>query len=230
MNPLRHDFIRRILALSSTPLLPQLTYLDIGCGGGIFSCSAALLPRTQSVTGIDPTGECINAALAHARTDPALRPPSQGGKLRFLHTAIEDLASHYPDGLFPLVDIVTIFEVVEHVTSPASFLRSAATHLKPGGWLIGSTISRHPLSYLTTKLLGEAPVIGFVPRGTHDWEKYINPDELREYFETDSDEKGHWENFQVQGVVYVPGLGWKKVTGSERVGNYFFGVQKVDGK
>ncbi|RMD40021.1 hypothetical protein DV735_g5092, partial [Chaetothyriales sp. CBS 134920] len=220
MNPLRHDFIQRSLSMSSTPPPPELTYLDIGCGGGIFSCSAALLPATKSVTGIDPTGACIDAARAHARTDPALQ---DGGKLRF-----------NPDGVFPPVDIITVFEVVEHVTSPASFLRSAAAHLKPGGWLIGSTISRHPLSYITTKLLGEAPLIGFVPQGTHDWNKYINPEELRQFFDTDAATEedgplggeGRWENFHVQGVVYVPGLGWREVTGSESVGNYFFGVQK----
>ena len=99
-------------------------------------------------------------------------------------------------------------------------------HLKSGGWLIGSTIARHPISYITTKLIAEAPVFGVVPRGTHDWNKYINPSELRQYFDTRA--KGNWGEFKVQGVVYVPMLGWQVVDGSENVGNYFFGVQKLE--
>ena len=63
----------------------------------------------------------------------------------------------------------------EHIDKPAAFLRSALAHLRPGGWLIGSTIARHPVSYLTTKLVAEAPwPVGVVPAGTHDWDKYIN--------------------------------------------------------
>ena len=70
-------------------------------------------------------------------------------------------------------------------------------------------------------------ILGIVPKGTHDWNKYINADELSNYFYKVADQQG-WDmqSLKVQGVVYVPGLGWKEVDGSEKVGNYFLGVQK----
>jgi len=175
----------------------------------------------------------IAVAKAHQRSDPALSEP----KLRYLNCAIEDLplpssaASPSPletdketrteaEG----ADIVTLFEVIEHVTSPSQFLHKVTPHLKPGGWLIGSTIARSALSFLTTKVIAEAPVIGVVPRGTHDWNKYINPGELAEWFE----KEGGWAPMKTAGVIYLPGLGWKMVDGSETFGNYFFGVQKFE--
>ena len=118
--------------------------------------------------------------------------------------------------------MITVFEVLEHITHPAAFLETAARHLKPGGWIVGSTIARSPMSYITTKLIAEAPVIGVVPAGTHDWNQYINPGELRSWFEKSE----AWGNFTTQGVIYVPALGWRVVAGSEGWGNYFFGVQK----
>lgn len=92
--------------------------------------------------------------------------------------------------------------------------------------MIGSTIARSPLSFLTTKVIAEAPLIGVVPPGTHDWNKYINPSELAEWFEKDG-RAGRWAPMKTQGVIYLPGLGWKMVDGSEGYGNYFFGVQKL---
>jgi 2-polyprenyl-3-methyl-5-hydroxy-6-metoxy-1,4-benzoquinol methylase len=246
MNPLRHDFIQSCLSSSTTYYPPpeqsgRLSYLDIGCGGGIFASSAARLPSTQSVTAIDPTPLVIEVAKSHQRSDPALSPP----KLQYLNCAIEDLpcyTSHTdtsPDSgtgsssgsseqkdVEKKYDIITVFEVLEHIDSPSDFLDSALTHLKPGGWLVGSTISRSPTAWFTTKLIAEAPVIGVVPAGTHDWNKYINPSELQTYFETRA-ASGRWAEFRTQGVIYVPMLGWRNVNGSEQLGNYFFGVRKV---
>ncbi|KAK5028002.1 Hexaprenyldihydroxybenzoate methyltransferase, mitochondrial [Exophiala sideris] len=190
------------------------------CGGGIFASSAARLPSTSTVTAIDPTELVIEVAKSNQRTDPALSPP----KLRYLNCAIEDLPIPASDD--QKVDIITLFEVLEHIDSPSSFIDLAIPHLKPGGWIIGSTIARSPMSYLTTKLIAEAPLIGVVPAGTHDWNKYINPSELRGYFETRA--PGTWGDFRTQGVIYVPALGWKAVNKSEDLGNYFFGVQKLD--
>ncbi|KIW22915.1 3-demethylubiquinone-9 3-O-methyltransferase [Cladophialophora immunda] len=229
MNPLRHDFIRSCLQRPSPDTClsePDIedanekrrSYLDVGCGGGIFASSAARLPTTSRVTAIDPTESVIQVAKEHQRSDPALAAP---GKLEYRNCAIEDL----PDGA--TYDVLTVFEVLEHIDSPSSFLETAIPHLKPGGWLIGSTISRSPVAYLTTKLIAEAPLIGVVPRGTHDWNKYINPPELRGYFESGR-APGRWGEFVTQGVVYVPALGWRFVQGSEEFGNYFFGVQKLE--
>jgi ubiquinone biosynthesis O-methyltransferase len=227
MNPLRHDFIRSCRNSSRTEAEntntvppPSYSYLDIGCGGGIFASSAARLPTTSTVTAIDPTELVIQVAKSHQRSDPAIAAP----KLRYLNCAIEDLP--VPSTERDKVDVLTIFEVLEHIDSPSAFLELAIPHLRPGGWIIGSTISRSPVAYLTTKLVAEAPLIGVVPAGTHDWNKYINPSELRHFFETRA--PGQWGQFRTQGVMYIPMLGWKTVDNSEELGNYFFGVQKLD--
>jgi len=222
MNPLRHDFIQSCLVSSETEpssYPPSYSYLDVGCGGGIFASSAARLPATSQVTAIDPTELVIRIAKEQQRSDPSLTEP----QLRYLHCAIEHLASQSPG--VEAVDILTLFEVLEHVDSPSSFLELCIPHLKPGGWLIGSTIARSPLSFLTTKVIAEAPIIGVVPKDTHDWNKYINPSELRSWFNGQA--PGTWGDFKTQGVVYVPALGWKKWDGTEDLGNYFFGIQKL---
>ncbi|KAK5058700.1 hypothetical protein LTR84_010964 [Exophiala bonariae] len=219
MNPLRHDFIKACLRSSETHPPPTLSYLDIGCGGGIFASSAARLPNTSKVTAIDPTELVIEVAKSQQRSDPGISQP----KLNYLNCAIEDVP--VPQSESEKVDVISVFEVLEHIDDPTAFLDLAAPHLKKGGWIVGSTISRSPLAYLTTKLIAEAPLIGVVPAGTHDWNKYINPSELQRYFTLK--EPGTWGSFKTQGVIYVPALGWKLVKNSETYGNYFFGIQKL---
>lgn len=211
MNPLRHDFINGCLnSQLDQPKTDALSYLDIGCGGGIFAESAARLHSTQSVTAIDPTPQCVAVAKGHARKDPAL-----SSKLIYKQSSIEQLDIP-KDGY----DIVSVFEVIEHIDQPAAFLEKVQPFVKPGGWLVMSTIARTCMSWLTTNLMAE-DVLRIVPKGTHDWNKYINENELRAYFAG----KG-WNSPRVMGVVYVPGLGWKEVSGSEKVGNYFFAVRR----
>lgn len=215
MNPLRHDFIRACHA--SQPYPPptvNLRYLDIGCGGGIFAESAARLSSTGSVTAIDPTPEVLAIAKSHARRDPALQ-----GKLTYLNTSIEGLPK--PQSAEEQYDVLSLFEVIEHVTHPSQFLDACAPFVRPGGWIIISTIARTWISWLTTVVVAE-DIARIVPRGMHDWEKYINEEELRGYF---LKERG-WNSPMVKGVIYVPGIGWREVRGSEKVGNYFFGIRK----
>ncbi|CAK7219287.1 Hexaprenyldihydroxybenzoate methyltransferase, mitochondrial [Sporothrix bragantina] len=239
MNPLRHDFIRECIrdgAPSTAPshsiydLLPR-TYLDIGCGGGIFAESAARLPTTTSVTAIDPSAEVLAVARAHARHDPVVFE-----RLNYRQASIEDLAAEVTpsaDGKStgaPLYDMVTLFEVIEHVaTDPAAFVDQCGQLLRPGGWLVMSTMARTWTSWLTTVVAAE-DVLGIVPRGTHDWNKYINADELEAFFApgAPASRTAVWQNARFQGVAYVPGLGWKVVPGGEKLGNYFFAVQKAD--
>ncbi|ATY67008.1 hexaprenyldihydroxybenzoate methyltransferase [Cordyceps militaris] len=209
MNPLRHDFISACRAGSDAPA-EKLRYLDIGCGGGIFAESAARLPTTAHVTAIDPTPSVLAVAQAHAKRDPALR-----GKLEYQLTSIENLA--VPERPY---DIVSLFEVIEHIDEPGAFLDRVQPFVRPGGWLVMSTIARTWTSWFTTNLVAE-DLLRIVPPGTHDWSKYINEDELRGFFAG----KG-WNSPKVMGVVYVPGLGWKEVRGSEKVGNYFFAVRR----
>jgi polyprenyldihydroxybenzoate methyltransferase/3-demethylubiquinol 3-O-methyltransferase len=192
-----------------------LDYLDIGCGGGIFAESAARLSNTRSVTALDPSSEVLKIAEGHRRRDPLLM---QHGRLTYLNHGIEDLPKERKPGGY---DVVTVFEVLEHVSSPSHFLTTVLPHVKPGGWLVLSTIARTWTSWMVTKVVAE-DMLGIVPQGTHDWNKYINETELREWFER----REGWGSVRSMGVVYVPGIGWREVQGSENVGNYFFGVRR----
>jgi ubiquinone biosynthesis O-methyltransferase len=220
MNPLRHDFLRHCLASSASAAPPptQLKFLDIGCGGGIFAESAARLPLAASVTAIDPTPEVIAVARRHQRSDPLLLAPN---RLTYKNVPIEQLPlpATPQDGF----DVISLFEVIEHIQAPAPFLVNILRHLKPGGWLIGSTIARTRTSWFTTKFVAEE-VLRMVPRGTHEWSQYINPQEMRQWAREQHDLDG--DGWEQMGVVYVPGLGWKVVQGSEDWGNYFFGMRK----
>lgn len=221
MNPLRHDFISRCLAstIDALPTQHSVRYLDVGCGGGIFAESAARLSHTQSITAVDPSKEVLRIAEAHARRDPQL---TTEGRLQYINAAVEHLPMTNELGAPSQgYDVVTLFEVLEHVSSPSDFLATLTKHVRPGGWFIGSTIARTWTSWATTKVMAE-DVLGIVPRGTHDWAKYINEDELRAWFT----KQGSWESPRAMGVIYVPGFGWREVRGSERLGNYFFGIRK----
>ncbi|KAL7770320.1 hypothetical protein CFE70_000253 [Pyrenophora teres f. teres 0-1] len=213
MNPLRHDFITRCRSTTPTPATQKLRYLDIGCGGGIFAESAARLPTTTSVTAIDPTPQVLSIAEAHKRRDPTLMAP---GKLTYLNTSIEDLPR--PASETEAFDVVTLFEVIEHVNAPGPFLEHVLPHVKPGGWLVMSTIARTWTSWLVTNVVAE-DILGIVPKGTHEWSKYVNEDELRNWFA----KQPGWGTVRTMGVVYVPGFGWKEVSGGEQWGNYFLG-------
>jgi polyprenyldihydroxybenzoate methyltransferase / 3-demethylubiquinol 3-O-methyltransferase len=222
MNPMRHSFISECLAnTTSTSKKNGLDYLDIGCGGGIFAESAARLPHTASVTAIDPSPKVLKVAEAHKRKDPLLLEP---GRLTYLNASIENFnaksagSAYKEDGY----DVVTLFEVLEHVTDGSAFLTSILPHVKVGGWLVLSTISRTWTSWVVTKLVAE-DVLGMVPQGTHDWEKYVNEDELAQWFE----KQQGWGNARSMGCMYIPGVGWKEVAGGEKFGNYFFAAQRL---
>ena len=218
MNPLRHDFIASCFA--SYPSAPiEKRYLDIGCGGGIFTESAARLKQTESVFGIDPSREVIEVARAHARYDPLLMQP---GRLTYQNVSIEELSA--PTSSKDCFDVVSLFEVVEHVRRPSTFLNTCLPFVKPGGWLVLSTIARTWTSWFTTNFIAE-DVIRMVPRGTHEWENYINPNELADWF-SKREGWGSGGGMRVMGVIYVPGFGWKALPRAETWGNYFFGIRK----
>ena len=220
MNPLRHDFVSSCIESQPDPSSSShRRYLDVGCGGGIFAESAARLPQTQGVVAIDPSNEVIAIAKAHARHDPLFL---EQGRLEYQNKTIEDLpVPRIPEEQF---DVVSLFEVIEHINWPAPFLSSCLPFVKPGGWLVLSTIARTWTSWLTTNLVAEE-VVRLVPRGTHDWSKYINEQELRTFFRG-QDGWGRYGGPKAQGCMYVPTIGWMMVPGGEGWGNYFFGVRK----
>ena len=180
MNPLRHDFISHCnftCPSSSSTQTKNLRYLDVGCGGGIFAESAARLHNVKEVLGIDPSPGVLEVARSHARRDPSLwgTGGEEEGKLRYENCSIEQLEGYEGGEGF---DVLALWEVVEHVDYPAPFLEECIRHVKPGGWLVLSTIARTWASWAVTKVMAE-DVLRVVPRGTHEWWKYLNEEELR---------------------------------------------------
>jgi ubiquinone biosynthesis O-methyltransferase len=165
------------------------------------------------VTGVDPSLEVLSVARRHAAKDPGLH------KLSYLNGTVETLPN--PKSAADMYDVVSLFEVIEHVDHPAAFLDRCETFVRPGGWLVLSTIARTWTSWFTTNLVAE-DILGLVPKGTHDWRKYINEEELTAHFAN----RSGWGSPVVMGVIYVPGVGWREVKGSEKIGNYFFGVRR----
>lgn len=140
-------------------------------------------------------------------------------KLTYKNISIEGLPVPARDE--DKVDVLSCFEVIEHIQQPSAFLENCEKFVRPGGWMVMSTIARHWVSYLTTKTVAE-DIMGIVPRGTHEWSQYVNEEELRGWFLN----REGWGSPRCMGVMYVPGLGWKEVPGSERVGNYFFAIRR----
>ncbi|KAI0794035.1 ubiquinone biosynthesis O-methyltransferase [Fomes fomentarius] len=190
MNPVRVGFVRqKVLEMqredgegdvNETRPLAGLDVLDVGCGGGY--CLRFSLARLGGNTlGIDASESNIAIASLHAAADPALSsptPPKAKGSLTYRHTPVEDLLVERGSKSF---DVVCSMEVIEHVDNPRTFLANCAQLVKPGGHLFLSTVARTPLSYLLTIFAAEQ-VLRLVTPGTHTHSKYINPDELTNFF------------------------------------------------
>lgn len=165
LNPVRLAYLReRIDAhwgldeTSFTPLTGKRT-LDVGCGAGLLCEPLARLGA--AVTGLDAAPENIAAATAHAGLS--------GLNIAYRTGSVEDLGGER-------FDLVTSLEVIEHVSDPAGFVRGLADALAETGLLVLSTPNRTVLSRLAMISIGET--IGGIPRGTHDWNKFLRPDEL----------------------------------------------------
>jgi 2-polyprenyl-6-hydroxyphenyl methylase/3-demethylubiquinone-9 3-methyltransferase len=157
INPLRLAFI------DARARLKGKTVLDVGCGGGILAESMAILGA--HVTGID-MGE---APLAVAR----LHLKETGVSVDYRKIAAEDLAQQQPAGF----DVVTCLEMLEHVPDPASTVAACARLVKPGGKVFFSTLNRNPKSWLMA-IVGAEYLLRLLPRGTHEYMKFIKPSEL----------------------------------------------------
>ena len=169
INPLRLRFIRdeacRHFARDGTAPFPfdGLTLLDIGCGAGLLSEPMARIGA--EVTGLDPAGANIAAAGRHAE--------ESGLDIAYRQDTVEALAASGER-----FDLVLAMEVVEHVRDMPAFLRAASAVMKPGGLLIVSTLNRTLRSFALA-IVGAEYVLRWVPRGTHDWDKFVTPGELR---------------------------------------------------
>lgn len=161
INPLRLDWIDGLVGLSGKRVL------DVGCGGGILS--DAMARRGAEVTGIDLATKALKVAQLHALE--AATPNA-----RYLETSVEALAAEQPASF----DVVTCMEMIEHVPDPASVVRACSALVKPGGWVFLSTINRNPKAYLFA-IIGAEYMLRLLPRGTHEYAKFVKPSELASY-------------------------------------------------
>lgn len=160
INPLRLDWIDAAVGLSGKKVV------DIGCGGGILAESMAA--RGALVTGVDLSEKALGVARLHLY--------ESGLAVDYRHIAAETLALEAP-GSF---DVVTCMEMLEHVPDPASTIRACAALVKPGGQVFFSTLNRNLKSYLMA-VVGAEYILNLLPKGTHEYAKFIKPSELARY-------------------------------------------------
>lgn len=157
INPLRLDYIERLETLQGKRVL------DVGCGGGLLS--EGMAARGAQVTGIDMGEAPLSVAKLHLY--------ETGLEVDYQQITAEQMASEHPDSF----DIVTCLEMLEHVPQPDSVIAACARMVKPGGLVVFSTLNRNPKSYLLA-IIGAEYVLRMLPKGTHDYRKFIRPSEL----------------------------------------------------
>ena len=161
INPLRLDWISGLAAL------PGNDVLDVGCGGGILSESMAR--RGARVLGIDLSTKPLKVAQLHAMETGV-------ANLEYREVAVEQLAAERPASF----DVVTCMEMLEHVPEPASVIRACAQLVKPGGRVFFSTLNRNTKAFLFA-IVGAEHVLGLLPKGTHEYAKFLQPSELARF-------------------------------------------------
>ena len=161
INPLRVGFIRDRCQLNGIKIL------DVGCGGGILA--EALESLGANVTGIDASENTIGVAKSHSKT--------VGSDVKFLQNTIEEFRSSNPNERF---DVITCLEMLEHVPSPGNIIKICSEMLNDNGDIFFSTINRNPRSYVFA-ILGAEYILNLLPKGTHDYEKFIKPSELEKW-------------------------------------------------
>jgi 2-polyprenyl-6-hydroxyphenyl methylase/3-demethylubiquinone-9 3-methyltransferase len=157
INPLRLGWIERHVGLAGKRVL------DVGCGGGILA--EAMAAKGAQVLGIDLGDKPLQVAQLHAL--------ESGAKVDYRAVSAEDLAAESPAAF----DVVTCMEMVEHVPEPEHTIAACAGLAKPGGWIMFSTINRNPKSFAFA-ILGAEYVLRLLPRGTHEYARFIKPSEL----------------------------------------------------
>ena len=178
INPLRLEWINARVPLAGKQVC------DVGCGGGILAESIA--KKGATVTGIDLSEKALKVADLHSL--------ESGIKVRYVLIAAEELATREA-GQY---DVVTCMEMLEHVPDPAAIVQACAKLVKPGGHIFFSTLNRNPKSYLFA-IIGAEYILGLLPRGTHDYAKFITPAELSSFTRT-----AGLEAQALKGMTYNP--------------------------
>ncbi len=181
INPLRLDYVDRMAGLAGKEVL------DVGCGGGILAESMAI--RGAHVTGIDMGELPLKVAELHTL--------ETGVEVNYRQVAAETLAAECP----ACFDIVTCMEMLEHVPDPASVIAACARLVKPGGQVFFSTLNRNPKAYLLA-IIGAEYLLRWLPRGTHDYARFIRPSELGRWIRAANLELTH-----LTGMTYNPLMG-----------------------
>lgn len=181
INPLRLDYVDRLAGLAGKEVL------DVGCGGGILAESMAI--RGAHVTGIDMGELPLKVAELHTL--------ETGVEVNYRQVAAETLAAECP----ACFDIVTCMEMLEHVPDPASVIAACARLVKPGGQVFFSTLNRNPKAYLLA-IIGAEYLLRWLPRGTHDYARFIRPSELGRWIRAANLELTH-----LTGMTYNPLMG-----------------------
>ncbi|OYY95735.1 MAG: bifunctional 3-demethylubiquinol 3-O-methyltransferase/2-polyprenyl-6-hydroxyphenol methylase [Hydrogenophilales bacterium 28-61-23] len=179
INPLRLEWIARLAGG-----LQGKRVVDVGCGGGILSEGMAL--QGAQVTGIDLAEKPLKVARLHQL--------ESGVQVDYRLIAAEELAAAEPASF----DVVTCMEMLEHVPDPVSVMTACARMVKPDGWVFFSTLNRNPKSYLFA-IVGAEYVLNMLPKGTHDWSKFIKPHELAAFAR-----QAGLESVELMGMTYNP--------------------------
>jgi 2-polyprenyl-6-hydroxyphenyl methylase/3-demethylubiquinone-9 3-methyltransferase len=199
INPLRLDWIKSISPISGKKVL------DVGCGGGILTESMS--KEGAQVTGIDLSTKALKVAELHQL--------ESGVSVRYQSISAEDLARNEPESF----DVVTCMEMLEHVPNPASVVQACANLCKPGGTIFFSTLNRNPKSYLFA-IIGAEYVLKLLPKGTHQYEKFIKPSELAQYTRA-----ANLEFLEIKGLTYNPLTQIYRLSNDTDV-NYMIAVRK----
>ena len=201
INPLRLRWIDDLACLQGK------TVLDVGCGGGILAESMA--PRAASVVGIDLATKPLGVARLHA-LDAGVT------NIDYREIAVEALAAAEP----ARYDVVTCMEMLEHVPDPASVVMACSRLVKLGGWVFFSTIHRNPIAFLMA-IVGAEYMLGLLPKGTHEYSKFIRPSEL-----------ARWAREAGLHLVQSRGISYNPFTQRYRLGddtsvNYLLAAQRI---
>ncbi len=201
INPLRTNFIDGHAQLAGKKVL------DVGCGGGILS--EAMAQRGATVSGIDMGEAPLKIAKLHAL--------ESGLNIDYQKIPVEELAEQHPESF----DVVTCLEMLEHVPDPSSIIRACFQLCKPGGQIFFSTLNRNPKSFLLA-VVGAEYILNMLPKGTHDYKKFIRPSEL-----------AAWARHSGLEVGELIGMSYNPITKTYKLGrdtdvNYLMQTRKPD--